>query len=147
MIGAFILLFLPGSISARLHNMRRKADASLSYVTLWAVYSFIIDWLLCFVKMIRGHAAPSVQESFSSVGTIVKYGVLAGGLAVILPFIWQCLRKASIVYKKIDGQASLDSQNSKEENHSDTSYIKQILLSLLFIIPAIILAVIICANN
>lgn len=146
-LGSFIVLLLPGTIAALLHCRRDKPFSPGRCAALWAVYTFIIDWLLCLAKLIRGHAGENIFESFSTVGGIVKYGALAVVLAVALAFALPYVRLGSKKPLTAGPAEKNDNGFSCGKRKHCGTFCKQSLLALLFLIPAVILTAVIGANS
>ncbi len=80
-----VILLLPGGVAAYLHQKWKITEEKCPVPFLWAIYAFVIDLILCTVKLLRGWGTWSAAESWSTINSFTLYGFLGLLLSVLLP--------------------------------------------------------------
>ncbi|MFH1879263.1 MAG: hypothetical protein ABIK64_00555 [Bacillota bacterium] len=88
LVAPVLLLLLPGALAAHLHRRLKGQPASLKQLAVFAVYTLILDAVLCGFKLLRGAALANFWDWFSPPLSFSFYLAAACFMALALPVLY-----------------------------------------------------------
>ena len=83
-----LLLFVPGIISyVYFFSLQKISLKMVDFIAYSAIFAFLINMFVMGISYLSGHKIALTQAQFSSIGTVLKYGILAFVTSVALPNI------------------------------------------------------------
>lgn len=117
-ISTALILLIPGALAALWHCRMKNVRVTVRILSLWAVYAFVITWLLCFIKMLRGWGEWNISDGFSSAKSFVVYGGLALFIAWLLPVL--AIRLSSVTALRWRGNLDRWVRPKEGRPHTET---------------------------
>jgi hypothetical protein len=94
MVIAVLLLIAPGIISSAYYcSLKKTSFKTVDFIVYAVIFAFLINMFVIGISYLRGHGAAVPEALFSSVGNVIKYGLLALAASLALPNILLVISK------------------------------------------------------